>query len=99
MELEKKVEELKWTKPEVLECWARFVDLYTRPRHHGLACFRAQIEGNTDRYIEREVKTFDRYAKHWRHVRGLHPANMDGWEVKFQGSPAHDINYKNWTAQ
>ena len=52
-----------------LECWNKYHTLYV-DKYQG-ALFYAQIHGNTDKYIERELKVFTRYAQMFFYRRGI----------------------------
>jgi len=61
----------KWDKKEAYDCWntyhTKFMDKY------GGALHTAMMQGNVGQYIEKEVRTFARYAQMWAYRRNITP--------------------------
>lgn len=51
----------RWTKLNAMNCWISFSEKYQQK--YGSALHHALINGNLDKYIEHESKTFARYAR------------------------------------
>lgn len=69
-----------WSKAQAQECWSRYEKLYFEK--HGGAMHYAIINGNLDKYIDRECRVFQRYAQMWAHVRGLTERKPLTWSQK-----------------
>lgn len=61
----------QWSHKEATLCWASYHDKYLA-KYNG-ALHTALMRGNVGAYIEREVRTFDRYARMWAYRRNLAP--------------------------
>lgn len=62
MTLDEKLKEVAlWDRGMTIDCWLRYESLYTEKHGGGLHC--ALIRGDLDKYIDKECKTFARYAR------------------------------------
>ena len=61
----------KWTPYEATKCWDtyhnKFMDKY------GGALHQAMMQGSVEAYINKELRTFERYARMWAYRRNLTP--------------------------
>ena len=68
MTLETKLGFMKqWSREEAHNCWTEYHYKYFN-KYQG-ALFAAQTTGTSDKYIDRECKVFQRYARQWAYYR------------------------------
>jgi hypothetical protein len=60
-----------WTKNEALNCWVSFSAKYNAK--YGGALHHVIIQGELDKYIERESAVFARYARMYGYRLGIPP--------------------------